>query len=94
VANSSLPPRQVSGPLRAVVVVVEVLAVVALGVLAYRWWQRGVVVTVGHRVTLDRIDGRWWGAAAVAVTLAGLLLLSAGRQALLAVRPRFGDRHG
>lgn len=93
-ANSSHPPRQVSRPLRAVMVVVEVLAVVALVVLAYRWWQRGVVVTVGHRVTLDRIDGRWWGAATAAVTLAGLVLLSAGRQTLLAVRPRFDDRHG
>jgi hypothetical protein len=83
------------------VVVVELLAAVALGLLAYWWWQRGVIVSVTDRVTLDRIVGGWWGAATAAVTVAGLLLLNAGHRVFgrtptrpSTAEPGGGDRHG
>ncbi|MBV8993381.1 MAG: hypothetical protein JO287_06695 [Pseudonocardiales bacterium] len=37
-------------------------------------------MTVRHGVAMNRVEGRWWAAATGAVTLAGLLLLDAGRR--------------
>jgi hypothetical protein len=62
-------------------VVAEVLVVVMLGVLTWWCWQRGVVVTVRRGVEMTRIEGGWWAMAAGAATLAGILLLDAGRRA-------------
>lgn len=86
------------------VVVVEVLAVVALGLLAHWCWQRGVIVMATERIPLDRVDGAWWGAATAAATLAGLLLLHAALRVTRfgagapagapAGGPGVDDRHG
>jgi hypothetical protein len=58
----------------------EVLAVLALVVLAWWCWQRGVIVTVRRGVAMTRVEGGWWASATGAATLAGILLLDAGRR--------------
>lgn len=75
-------------PLWAVPALVEVLAAIALGWLVRWCWQHGVIVTVRDGVELSHIDGRWWTAALAGATLAGILLLDAGRR----VAPRFSER--
>lgn len=72
---------------RALVAVTEVLAVIVLAWLAWWCWHRGVIVTVRDGVALRRIEGRWWAAATGAATLAGVLVLDALRQGVLAVAP-------
>lgn len=67
------------------------LAVSVLAWLAWWCWQRGVIVTVRNGVALTRIEGPWWAAATGAATLAGILVLDALRQGLLAVAPRPAD---
>jgi hypothetical protein len=71
------PPRR---PLMVAVVVADAVVALVLVGLAWWWWQRGVIVTVRHGVAMNRVEGRWWAAATGAVTLAGLLLLDAGRR--------------
>ncbi|MGH3865580.1 MAG: hypothetical protein ACRDQ4_05460 [Pseudonocardiaceae bacterium] len=66
------------------VAVVEVLAAVVLAGLAWWCWHRGVHVTMRRGVALSRIEGSWWAAATGAATLAGILLLVAGREAIRA----------
>jgi hypothetical protein len=66
-------------PLRVAATVVEVLAALMLAGLAWWCWHRGVIVTVRRGVAMNRIDGRWWAIATGVATLAGLLLLDAGR---------------
>jgi hypothetical protein len=66
-------------PLRVAAAVVEVLAALMLAGLAWWCWHRGVIVTVRRGVAMNRIDGRWWAIATGVATLAGLLLLDAGR---------------
>lgn len=61
-------------------VAAEVLVVCALGVLAWWCWQRGVIVTARRGVEMTRIEGGWWATAIGAATLAGILLLDAGRR--------------
>ncbi len=68
-------------PLRVAAAAVEVLAALVLAGLAWWCWHRGVTVTVRRGVAMNRIDGRWWAVAPGAATLAGILLLDAGRQA-------------
>ncbi|MGH3825888.1 MAG: hypothetical protein ACRDQX_01740 [Pseudonocardiaceae bacterium] len=80
-------------PPRAVVAVGEVLSAVVLAGLAWWCWHRGVHVTMRRGVALSRIEGSWWVAATGAATLAGILLLDAGREGVLA-RARGGDRLG
>jgi len=74
---------------RVVVAVAEVLTAVVLAGLAWWCWHRGVHVTMRRGVALSRVEGSWWAAATGAATLAGILLLDAGREAVLA---RGGDR--
>lgn len=64
---------------------VEVLLATALVVVAVRWWHRGVVAATetcvpGGCAELFQVDGRWWSAAVLAVTVAGLLLIDAARR--------------
>lgn len=69
----------------------EVLSAIILVGLAWWCWHRGVSVTMRRGVALSRVDGSWWALATAAVTLAGLLLLDAGREA---VGARGGGRLG
>ncbi|MGH3795570.1 MAG: hypothetical protein ACRDSP_11835 [Pseudonocardiaceae bacterium] len=80
------PPR-LRRPLQ-VVALGEVLAAILLAVLGWWCWHRGVIVTVQDGAELTRIEGVWWAGATGAVTLAGLLLLDAVRQAVRTVRAR------
>ena len=68
--------------LLALVPVVEVLAAVVLAGLAWWCWHRGVTITMRRGVALSRVEGSWWVAATGAATLAGILLLHAGRAAV------------
>ncbi len=72
-------------PLRAVaeVLVAEVSVAIVLGGLTWWCWHHGVVRTTMRRgVALYRIEGRWWATAVGAATLAGILLLDAGRRTI------------
>ena len=62
------------------VVVAEALVAIGLVGMAWWCWHRGVIVTVRRGVAMNRIDGRWWAIAIGAATLAGILLLDAGRR--------------
>lgn len=75
--------------LLALVAVVEVLTAIVLAGLAWWCWHRGVNITIRRGVALSRIEGSWWAAATGAATLAGILLLDAGREVVLA---RSGDQ--
>jgi hypothetical protein len=61
-------------------VVTEVGVVIVLGGLAWWCWRRGVIVTVHRGVNMSRVEGGWWASAIGVATLAGLLLLDAGRR--------------
>jgi hypothetical protein len=74
---------------RTLVAVAEVLTAIVLAGLVWWCWHRGVHVTMRRGVALSRVEGSWWVAATGAATLAGILLLDAGREAVLA---RSGDR--
>jgi hypothetical protein len=67
-------------PLRVAAAGVEVFAALVLAGLAWWCWHRGVLVTVRRGVAMNRIDGRWWAIATGVATLAGILLLDAGRR--------------
>ncbi|MGH3767351.1 MAG: hypothetical protein ACRDTX_19730 [Pseudonocardiaceae bacterium] len=71
-------PRR--SPLRVVVVAAEVVIAIVLAGVTWWCWHRGVVVTVRRGVAMNRIEGRWWGIAIGAATVAGILLLDAGRR--------------
>jgi hypothetical protein len=71
---------------RVAAAVGNLLGVVVLVGLAWWCWHRGISVTVRRGVELSRIEGRWWAAATGAATLAGILLLNAGREAIHARR--------
>jgi hypothetical protein len=60
----------------------ELLVAIVLGGVAWWCWQRGVIVTIRRGVGMARIEGSWWAAATGAATLAGILLLDAGRRAM------------
>jgi hypothetical protein len=71
---------------RTLIAIGQVLAAVGLSVLAWWCWHRGVMVTVRRGVEMSRIEGRWWALATGTATLAGILLLDAGRQMSLVAR--------
>ncbi|MGM1062565.1 hypothetical protein [Saccharothrix sp. Mg75] len=80
-------------PRRAFVAVGEVVLAVALVALAVWCWQRGILrysYPVPDHAPLEstRVKGNWVGAAAGLVLVAGVLLLDAVRQVVLAVRTR------
>ncbi|HSZ29693.1 MAG TPA: hypothetical protein VK784_08055 [Pseudonocardiaceae bacterium] len=64
----------------------EAMAIIVLAGLAWWCWHRGVHVTMHRGVALSRVEGSWWAVAIGAATLAGILLLDAGRQVMV------GDR--
>jgi hypothetical protein len=63
--------------------IAELLAALVLAGLAWWCWQRGVIVTVRRGIEMNRVEGRWWALAAGLVTLAGILLLDAGRRTMV-----------
>ncbi|MEU4764976.1 hypothetical protein AB0H12_17130 [Actinosynnema sp. NPDC023794] len=80
-------------PKRALIAVGEVVLVALLVVFAVWCWNRGVVhysYPVPDHPPLEstRFRGNWIGASVGLVTIAGVLLLDAVRQTVLAVRTR------
>ncbi|MEU4739461.1 hypothetical protein AB0G02_03210 [Actinosynnema sp. NPDC023658] len=84
-------------PKRALIAVGEVV-LIALLVPAAAWcWNRGVLhysYPLPDHAPLEstRLHGNWIGASVGLVTVAGVLLLDAVRQTVLAVRTRGRDR--
>lgn len=70
---------------RAAAVSLEVVVAALLGALTWWCWQRGVTVTVRRGVGMSDVEGSWWAAATAAATLAGILLLDAGRRGMAAM---------
>ncbi|RRO13064.1 hypothetical protein EIL87_25795 [Saccharopolyspora rhizosphaerae] len=78
-------------PWRAAVAGVELVAAVALVLLAWWAWGRGVVTIHlpgphGTEDVVTRSLGSWLAGSAIAATTAGLLLIDATRQVGLATR--------
>jgi hypothetical protein len=85
-------------PKRALIAVAEVVVVLLLVPAAIWCWNRGVLhfsYPVPDHPPLEstRFKGNWIGASVGLVTIAGILLLDAVRQTLLAVRTR-GRKQG
>lgn len=83
-------------PWRAAVAGLELVAAVALALLAWWAWDQGTVTIYlpgpgGAVDVVTRTLGNWLSGAVVAATFAGLLLIDALRQAALAIRAG-GDR--
>ncbi|KOV80955.1 hypothetical protein ADL03_30710 [Nocardia sp. NRRL S-836] len=82
-------------PRRALIAAAEVVAAVALVLVAVWAWNRGISKLAypidGHEPLIStRYQGNWLGTAVAAVTVAAILLLDAVRQGLLAARTRPG----
>lgn len=82
-------------PWRAAVAVCEVIAAAGLLLLAWTLWDTGVVYVAlarpdGAPGAGTRLFGSWLSLAVLSATVAGVLVLDAGRQGVLAwaVRPR------
>ncbi|MCI2417013.1 hypothetical protein MOQ72_06220 [Saccharopolyspora sp. K220] len=95
----SVGSARLNQPWRAAVAGIEF--VVAVGLLLAAWWAwRHGAVTIylsgphGAVDVVTRSIGSWLAAAVGAVTLAGLLLLDAVRQLMLASRARRRESHG
>ncbi|MDI2031210.1 hypothetical protein QFW96_21455 [Saccharopolyspora sp. TS4A08] len=78
-------------PWRAAVAGIELVAAVALGLLAWWAWGRGVVTIYlpgphGAVDVVTRSLGSWLSGSVIAATLGGLLLIDAVRQIVLAAR--------
>ncbi|GAA2329662.1 hypothetical protein GCM10009854_00570 [Saccharopolyspora halophila] len=74
----------------------ELVVAIALTLFAFWAWQRGVITVHlpgpdGAREVVTRSLGSWLTGAVGAVTLAGLLLIDAIRQLVLAVKTRGSD---
>ncbi|WP_344125130.1 hypothetical protein [Saccharopolyspora halophila] len=83
-------------PWRAAVAGLELVVAIALTLFAFWAWQRGVITVHlpgpdGAREVVTRSLGSWLTGAVGAVTLAGLLLIDAIRQLVLAVKTRGSD---
>ncbi|KAA2264838.1 hypothetical protein F0L68_07110 [Solihabitans fulvus] len=84
-------------PRRAIVAVVEVLVVALLVFLAVQCWRNGVIRYTfpieGHDpLPATRFVGSWMAGAVALGTAAGIIVLDAVRQLLLAMRVRPGRR--
>lgn len=66
--------------LRAAAPAAEVLAAILLGWFTWWCWHRGMIAIVRRGVDMSRIEGGWWATATGVATLAGILLLDAGRR--------------
>ncbi|MGH3787836.1 MAG: hypothetical protein ACRDRG_15090 [Pseudonocardiaceae bacterium] len=66
--------------LRVAAPMVELLTAILLGCFAWWCWHRGVIVMLRRGVEMNRVEGGWWAVATGAATLAGILLLDAGRR--------------
>ncbi|GAA4620930.1 hypothetical protein [Saccharopolyspora hordei] len=80
-------------PWRAAVAGIELVVAVALVVVGWWAWRNGTVTIYlpGPEGAIDvvtRSIGSWLASAVAAVTVAGLLLLDAVRQVVLALRTR------
>ncbi len=92
-AAPAAPESVLHQPRRAFIAAGELVAVVLLAFLAVWCWNRGVLrysyeVTGRPALESTRYLGNWIGAALGLGTVAGVLLLDAVRQTLLAVRTR------
>ncbi|GAA1334440.1 hypothetical protein [Saccharothrix algeriensis] len=93
-ANASgAPAPRLHQPKRALVAVGEVVVAAGLVLLAVWCWNRGVLrhsYPVEGRAPLEstRYLGNWIGAAVGLGTAAGVLVLDAARQTVLALRTR------
>ncbi|QIZ34910.1 hypothetical protein [Saccharopolyspora sp. ASAGF58] len=86
-------------PWRAAVAGIELVVAVVLLLVGWWAWQRGTVTIYlpGPQGAVDvvtRSIGSWLGTSVGAVTLAGLLLLDAIRQLVLASRARCRQANG
>ncbi|GAA1280265.1 hypothetical protein [Saccharothrix xinjiangensis] len=94
VESQTVPePPKLHQPKRALIAVGEVVLGVLLVLVAAWCWQRGVEhhsYSIPDREPLGatRYRGNWIGAAVALATVAGVLLLDAIRQVVLAVRTR------
>ena len=80
-------------PKRALIAVVEVVLIVLLAFAAHWCWQRGIQrfsYPMDGRPPLvaTRYHGNWIGGSIALATVAGVLLLDAVRQTVLAVRTK------
>lgn len=66
--------------LRVAAPIAELLTAILLGCFAWWCWHRGVIVMVRRGVEMNRVEGGWWAVATGAATLAGILLVDAGRR--------------
>jgi len=92
-AAEPAPAPKLHQPKRALAAVVEVLLVVLLGFAAHWCWQHGIqrfAYPLDGRPPLvaTRYHGNWIAGSIALVTVAGVLLLDAVRQTVLAVRTR------
>ncbi|HEX6346434.1 hypothetical protein [Umezawaea sp.] len=92
-ATAPAPAPELHQPKRALIAVVEVVLVVLLAFAAHWCWQRGIQrfsYPVEGRPPLvsTRYHGNWIGGSIALATVAGILVLDAIRQTLLAVRTR------
>ena len=99
VAQPPRPARQLNRPARWLVAAVEVAAVVGLAALAgWAWHRASIPVQLPEYEnpaiprSASRMSGPWAVAAVAAATLAGVLLLDAVREVLLAARAEHRTR--
>ncbi|ANZ42809.1 hypothetical protein BBK82_16895 [Lentzea guizhouensis] len=89
------PSAGLNQPRRALIAAGEVVAVVALALVAVWAWNRGITKLAypleGREPLIStQYHGNWLGTAVGCVTIAAILLLDAVRQGVLAVRTRPG----
>jgi hypothetical protein len=89
----AVPQPKLNQPKRGLIAAGEVVLIVLLAFTAHWCWTKGVVrleyPVDGHDpLVATRYLGNWIGGAVGLVTLAGVLLLDALRQTVLAVRTR------